>query len=49
MVAVMTHDVPTAPVVVRAVPEIEQVAVLPELATVYVTAPAVVPPVDERL
>jgi hypothetical protein len=45
MVAVTTQDVPTAPVLVRAVPVIEQLAVLPVELTAYVTAPAVEPPV----
>jgi hypothetical protein len=41
---VTTQDVPTAPVLVNAVPVIEQLAVLPVELTAYVTAPAVEPP-----
>jgi hypothetical protein len=41
---VITHDVPTAPVVVSAAPKTEQDAVFPLSVTAYVMAPVVDPP-----
>jgi hypothetical protein len=49
IVAVIEQEVPTIPVVVRAVPVIEQLAVLPAESTAYVTAPAVEPPVEAKV